>query len=268
MKKLGFLGIGSMGGAVLDGMLAAGYIGAEDVAVCRRDEAKLHTAALKHPGLTCTTSAAELVRMCHMIVLGVKPQMLGDVLKSVQANADGRAFVSMAAGWRTEQLQESLRGTTATVLRVMPNTPALVGAAMTAICAENTLTDEDFAFAKGVFDAIGKTAILPERLFDGVIAISGSSPAYVFMMIEAMADAGVREGLPRSIAYSMAAQSVLGSAKMILETGKHPGELKDSVCSPAGATIDAVAVLEKRGFRAAVMEAMEACAAKARDMTK
>ena len=150
----------------------------------------------------------------------------------------------------------------------MPNTPALVGEGMTAICDDTTFSQEDFDFAKGIFDAVGKTKVLPERLFDGVVAVSGSSPAYVYMMIEAMADAGVREGLPRSYAYEMAAQSVLGSALMVLSSGTHPAALKDAVCSPAGTTIEAVAALEKNGFRNAVMEAMKACAEKSREMSK
>ena len=139
---------------------------------------------------------------------------------------------------------------------------------MTAICQETTFDLDDFEFAKGIFDAVGRTAVLPERLFDGAIAISGSSPAYAFMMIEAMADAGVREGIPRSTAYEMAAQALLGSALMVLQSEMHPGALKDAVCSPGGTTIEAVGILESKGFRAAVMEAMKVCAEKSRDMAK
>jgi pyrroline-5-carboxylate reductase len=127
---------------------------------------------------------------------------------------------------------------------------------------------EDFDYAKGIFDSVGKTRILPERLFDGVVAVSGSSPAYVYMMIEAMADAAVKEGLPRVYAYEMAAQSVLGSALMVLSSGTHPAALKDAVCSPGGTTIEAVKELERKGFRAAIMDAMEACARKSREMSE
>ena len=162
----------------------------------------------------------------------------------------------------------ALSGSGATCLRVMPNTPAMVGEGMTALCASNTLSEEDMAFAKGLFESIGRVAVVPEHLFDGVVAISGSSPAYVYMMIEAMADAGVREGLPRAQAYEMAAQSVLGSALMVLSSGMHPGALKDAVCSPGGTTIEAVAALEKTGFRASVMEAMKACADRSREMSR
>ena len=138
---------------------------------------------------------------------------------------------------------------------------------MTALCDESTFSKEDFDFVTGIFDAIGKTKILPERLFDGVVALSGSSPAYVYILIEAMADAAVREGIPRVHAYEMAAQSVLGSALMVLSTGTHPAALKDAVCSPGGTTIEAVEELERKGFRAAIMDAMKMCASKSREMS-
>jgi len=176
--------------------------------------------------------------------------------------------LSIAAGWTVSMLEKAMEGSGATILRVMPNTPALVGEGMTALCDESTFSKEDFDYAKGIFDAIGKTRVLPERLFDGVVAISGSSPAYVYMMIEAMADAGVKEGLPRVYAYEMAAQSVLGSALMVLSSGTHPAALKDAVCSPGGTTIEAVEELERKGFRAAIMDAMKVCAEKSRQMSK
>ena len=197
-----------------------------------------------------------------MIVLAVKPQVLGAMLDEIKGEINDRALVSIAAGWTMNMLTSKVAGTTATLLRVMPNTPALVGAGMTAICRQTTLSATDLAYAQGIFDAIGETAVIDEKLFDGFIAVSGSSPAYIFMLIEAMADAAVREGIRRPDAVKMAAQAVLGSAKMVLETGKH------EVCSPAGTTIEAVAMLEKRGFRAAVQDAMAACAEKSRQMSK
>ena len=150
----------------------------------------------------------------------------------------------------------------------MPNTPALVGEGMTAICDDTTFSKEDFNYAKGIFDSVGKTKVLPERLFDGVVAVSGSSPAYVYMMIEAMADAAVKQGIPRVYAYEMAAQSVLGSALMVLSSGTHPAALKDAVCSPGGTTIAAVEELEKHGFRASVMAAMDACAQRSKELSQ
>ena len=261
MKKIGMIGVGNMGGAILRGMIASGYVAAEDVMACLHSEEKCQALAAEIPGLTCTTDAKALAQECRMIVLAVKPQVLGELLDSIKGEINDRALVSIAAGWTMDMLTSKVAGTTATLLRVMPNTPALVGAGM-------TLSAADLAYAQGIFDAIGETAVIDEKLFDGFIAVSGSSPAYIFMLIEAMADAAVREGIRRPDAVKMAAQAVLGSAKMVLETGKHPGQLKDEVCSPAGTTIEAVAMLEKRGFRAAVQDAMAVCAEKSRQMSK
>ena len=173
-----------------------------------------------------------------MIILAVKPASLRHTVEDIMPELNGKAIISIAAGWTVS------------------------------ICNDTNFSREDFAFAQGVFDALGRTVVLAEKLFDGVIAISGSSPAYVYMMIEAMGDAGVKEGLPRAIAYQMAAQSVLGSALMVLSSGSHPAALKDAVCSPAGTTIEAVEELERKGFRAAVMDAMKVCAEKSRQMSK
>ena len=148
----------------------------------------------------------------------------------------------------------------------MPNTPAMVLEGMTAACVNEAVTKEEQEYAYEILNCFGKTEFVPERLIDAVVAVSGSAPAYVFMMIEAMADAAVSEGMPRPQAYKFAAQAVLGSAKMVLELGKHPGELKDMVCSPAGTTIEAVRVLEERGFRSALIEAMKACADVSRNL--
>ena len=148
----------------------------------------------------------------------------------------------------------------------MPNTPAQVGEGMTGVCRNELVTDDDLEQVLKITDSFGKTQVVPERLMDAVGAVSGCSPAYVFIFIEAMADAAVAQGMPRKQAYQFAAQSVLGSARMVLETGMHPGELKDMVCSPAGTTIEGVRTLEKAGFRSAVFEALQACADKGKKM--
>ena len=268
MARIGIIGAGNMGSAILRGMLAADYLRPHDVAVCDVSRRKLEELSREMPNVTCVDDARELAEMSEMIMLAVKPHFIAGVIDDIRGAIRGKAIISIAAGWSVAMLEEALQGTDATCLRVMPNTPAMVGEGMTAICDDSTFSKEDFAFAKGIFDACGRTVILPERLFDGVIAISGSSPAYVFMMIEAMADAGVKEGIPRACAYEMAAQAVLGSALMVLQSGTHPASLKDAVCSPGGTTIEAVEMLERRGFRAAVMDAMDACAEKSRKMTK
>ena len=161
---------------------------------------------------------------------------------------------------------ERLFGKDLKLVRTMPNTPALVLAGATGMCFNSHVSDEEKGQAVELFESFGVVAVVPESMIDVVIGVSGSSPAYVFMFIEAMADAAVADGMPRAQAYELAAQTVMGSAKMVLDTGKHPGELKDMVCSPAGTTIEAVRVLEEKGFRSSVMEAMKACTAKAKGL--
>lgn len=268
MLKLGFIGAGNMGSAILRGLVAAEYLSADDMAVCDLSTRKLEELSDEFPGLTCTESDVELTEMCDMIILAVKPHFMQETIEHIHDALSGKAVISIAAGWTFEQLTELLEGSGATCLRVMPNTPAMVGEGMTALCEDTTFSQDDFEFAKGIFRSVGRTVVLPESSFDGVIAISGSSPAYVYMMIEAMADAGVREGLTRPCAYEMAAQAVLGSALMVLQSGTHPAALKDAVCSPAGTTIEAVEELERKGFRAAIMDAMKVCADKSRNMSK
>lgn len=268
MRTLGLIGAGNMGSAILRGMLDANYVKPGQVVVCDASRRRMEELSGEFPSVTYCDSAIDLVQQSDMIILAVKPHYIRGVIDDVRPALEGKAVISIAAGWTVDMLADALEETGATYLRVMPNTPAMVGEGMTALCDDSTFSKDDFAFAKGIFDAVGRTVILPERLFDGVIAISGSSPAYVFMMIEAMADAGVREGLPRACAYEMASQAVLGSALMVLSSGTHPASLKDAVCSPGGTTIEAVEELERKGFRGAIMDAMKACADKSREMSK
>ena len=268
MRQIGFIGAGNMGSAIIRGVVADGFVKAHQIMIYDTSRKRMEELAGEMPGLITASGAMELALHCDMIVLAVKPHLLQGVLDDIHPAVGGKAVISIAAGWTVSMLADALAGTGATYLRVMPNTPAMIGEGMTALCDDSNFTKEDFAFAKGMFDAVGRTIILPEKLFDGVIAISGSSPAYVFMMIEAMADGGVKEGLPRACAYEMAAQAVLGAALLVLSSGTHPAALKDAVCSPGGTTIEAVEELERKGFRAAIMDAMAACAQKSRDMSK
>ena len=176
-----------------------------------------------------------------------------------------KLVVSIAAGISLDII-ESFLGKDKRIIRVMPNTPALVGEGMAGLSPNELVSDEEAELVKKLFESFGKAEIVPEKLQDAVCGISGSSPAYVFMFIEAMADGAVAEGMPRAQAYKFAAQAVLGSAKMVLETGKHPGELKDAVCSPGGTTIEAVAALEQAGFRSAVIDAERICIDKSRSL--
>jgi len=268
IRKIGMIGVGNMGSAILRGIVEAGYVKADQLIVFDVSKRKMREISEDIQGIQTARDCSEVAEEADLIILAVKPLYMQDVIDEISQVIRRKAILSIAAGWTVRMLERALRDTGATWMRVMPNTPAMVGEGMTAICEDTSFSQEDFDFAKGIFDAIGKTRVLPERLFDGVIAISGSSPAYVYMMIEAMADAGVREGLPRTYAYEMAAQSILGSALMVLSSGTHPAALKDAVCSPSGTTIEAVAALEKNGFRNAIMEAMKVCAEKSREMSR
>ncbi len=267
IRNVGMIGVGNMGSAVMRGIVDADYIKPSQLFAYDVSYKKLKELEDDIPGITLMHSCYELAQNVDLVILAVKPIYMEDVIDEIRPVLAGKSVLSIAAGWTVAMLEKALRNTGAAYLRVMPNTPALVGEGMTALCDDSTFTKDDFDFAKGIFDAVGKTKVLPERLFDGVIALSSSSPAYIYMLIEAMADAGVREGIPRTYAYEMAAQSVLGSALMVLSSGTHPAALKDAVCSPGGTTIEAVAELERKGFRAAIMDAMKACADKSRQMS-
>ena len=186
-------------------------------------------------------------------------------IKIKDAVDEKKIIISIAPGKTLAWLEEQF-GKKVKLVRCMPNTPALVGEGMTGVCCNEEVSDAEMQDVLKILESCGKAEMLSERLIDVVVSVSGSSPAYVFMFIEAMADAAVADGMPRAQAYRFAAQAVLGSAKMVLETGKHPGELKDMVCSPGGTTIEAVRVLEEKGMRSAVIEAMKACVKKGREM--
>ena len=266
--KLGFIGAGNMASAIIGGVIGKGFLAPQEIAVFDVSAAQCEKLTQQYP-VTVAASQQELIGMCENIVLAVKPIYLRRVLEIAYPFANGKNFISIAAGWTFAMLTEVLdEASGARVLRTMPNTPAMVGAGYTALCEQTTLTRESFLWATELFETLGEVAVLPENHFDAVVAVSGSSPAYVFMFIEAMADAAVKIGMPRALAYRAAAQAVFGAAKMVLDTGTHPAILKDMVCSPGGTTIEAVDVLERNGFRGSVMQAMEACAAKSRHMAK
>ena len=265
--KIGFIGAGNMAGAMIGGIVQNGITRAEDIYVSASSPASAHLTALEERyGITAAASNAEVAREADVLFLAVKPNKYEEVIWEIasQRNKDG-VFVSMTPGKTMEWLLLKL-GEGAKIVRTMPNTPALVGEGMTGYCCNENVTEEDKEKVRSILCAFGKGEEITENLIDAVVAVSGSSPAYVFMMIEALADGAVAEGMPRGKAYQFAAQAVLGSAKMVLETGKHPGELKDMVCSPGGTTILAVKTLEERGFRAAVEEAMRVCAEKSRSI--
>ena len=267
IRTIGMIGAGNMGSAILRGIVEAEYVRASQIIAFDTNRKRMRELEEDLPGVQTAADCLQVAEQADLIILAVKPIFVKEVIREIRGSLHGKSVLSIAAGWTVGMLEKELQDSGATYMRVMPNTPALVGEGMTALCDESTFSKDDFDFVKGIFDSIGKTRILPERLFDGV-ALSGSSPAYVYMMIEAMADAAGKEGIPRVHAYEMAAQSVLGSALMVLSTGTHPAALKDAVCSPGGTTIEAVEELERKGFRAAIMDAMKVCAEKSREMSR
>lgn len=266
-KFIGFIGGGNMAGAIIGGILAAGLSDPSHILASSKTEA---TAKHLHEnlGIQTGTDNTAVASQADILFLAVKPNMFSTVIPQIRdvVKADA-VIVSIAAGQSIAAIEE-LFGKEIHLVRSMPNTPALVGESMSALCANAAVTEDELSEVKALFDSFGKSEVITENLMDAVTGVSGSSPAYVYMFIEAMADAAVADGMPRKQAYKFAAQSVLGSAKMVLETGKHPGELKDAVCSPGGTTIEAVAVLEKAGLRNAVIEGQRACTAKSREMSQ
>lgn len=262
---LGFVGCGNMAQAMLRGILEKQLYAAEEVIVSRRNETAL--ASLQEElQIHVTTDNREVARRADVLVLAVKPFQFETVIREIRDDIRPETLIlSIAAGQTIENI-ERLFGKNIKLVRSMPNTPALVLEGASGVCFNQNVMDSEKQTAMKLFSSFGIAHEVPESLIDTVIGVSGSSPAYVFMFIEAMADAAVADGMPRAQAYELAAQSVLGSAKMVLETGKHPGELKDMVCSPGGTTIEAVRVLEKEGFRSAVIEAMKACVKKAKEL--
>lgn len=266
--KFGLIGAGNMGGTILKGAINKGFIKPEEAYVYDVVSAQTDKMANQYPGITIMPGNQALVKECDCILLGVKPLFMEGVLKEIAPYVQGKALISIAAGWSMAMLNAALgEDHGAMMLRVMPNTPALVGEGYTALCEETTLTKEWLAWAKGLFDCLGSSDLVPERLFDAVIAVSGSSPAYIYTLIDAMALGAVQQGMPRAMALRAAAQAVLGSAKMVLETGEHPCKLRDDVCSPGGTTIAAVDSLKNTGFESSIMAAMAAAADKNREMT-
>ena len=264
MKTIGFIGCGNMGGAIMGGLIAKGYADGDHIIAADKNKAQLAKAA-ETMGVRTTTDNLEAAK-ADVLFLAVKPQYYETVITEIRdAVTEDQLIITIAPGWSLERLTAAF-GKKLQIIRTMPNTPALVGEGNNAVTPATFVTEENVETGLEILRCCGKAHIIPENLMDAAVAVSGSSPAYVFMMIEAMADAAVLDGMPRAQAYEFAAQAVYGSAKMVLETGKHPGELKDMVCSPAGTTIEAVRVLEEKGFRSSIMEAMQACTRKTRGM--
>jgi len=265
MSTIAFLGAGAMGEALARGLVSAGAYAPRDVVLFARDQTRLQKLA-ESLGTRFASSAVEAAAGAEVILLVVKPQMVETALEPLRATVTtGQTLISVAAGVTTGRL-EACFDAPVPVVRVMPNTPALVGAAASAICLGKSANETHRAEARRIFEAIGLVVDVEEKMLDAVTGLSGSGPAYVFAFIEALADGGVRAGLPRAVAQRLAAQTVMGSARMLLETGEHPGVLKDRVASPGGTTIAGLHALEQGGFRGVVMDAVVAATERAREL--
>ena len=261
--KIGFIGGGNMASAIIGGIIEKEIYTPKQIVVSGKDAASLENLHKKY-GLETTEDNAWVMENADVVFLSVKPQVLPAVITEISPMVkENQLFVSIAAGktiaWIEQEFGKEIR-----LVRVMPNTPALVGEGCAGLCANANVSEKEMELVKTIFDSCGTSYVVPEHLIDVVGAIAGSAPAYVFMFMEAMADAAVAAGMPRDMAYKMASQTVLGSGKLMLETGKHPGELKDMVCSPGGTTICGVKVLEEQGMRSAIMNALDSCIQKSK----
>lgn len=265
MAEILIVGGGNMGEALARGFVNAACAGVDEVAIAEplaeRADYLRETYAFR-----VAPDAAEEAPLARKVVLAVKPQVLGAVMGGLKdALAHRPLLISVVAGAPTRRFTEAL-GEEARIVRVMPNTPALVGEGAAGLCAGGGASAADLAEARRMLESVGRAVVLPEALMDAATGLSGSGPAYVFQFVEALADGGVRAGLPRAEAMVLAAQTVLGAAKMLLETGEHPGRLKDMVASPGGTTIAGLHALERGGMRAAVMDAVCAAAARSAEL--
>lgn len=261
-QKVGFIGCGKMAQAMIEGMIKSELVLPGEIMASAVTDETLRTVKEKYDILV-TRNNMEVARYADLLILAIKPTIHDAVLREIaEAVDEQKVMITIAAGISLEYI-DSFFQTKMKVVRAMPNTPSLVGEGMSAICHNQQVNQEDLEKVLILFNSFGKTEVLGEELMDSIPAISGSSPAYVYMFIEALADGGVKQGIPRKQAYKLAAQAVLGAAKMVLETEKHPGQLKDDVCTPGGATIEAVASLEQEKFRSAILKAMDNCTKKA-----
>jgi pyrroline-5-carboxylate reductase len=266
-QRLGFVGSGNMAEALMRGVVEKGLWPKEQVIASDASLDRLSAIGRKL-GIKTAADNREAVTSSDMVIIAVKPAQVPEVLSEVAdvVTAD-TLVISIAAGVTLATIQSLLKKKIP-VIRVMPNAPAMALAGMSCLSAGSNAGPDHIAEAMKLFSGVGEALVVPEAHLDAVTALSGSGPAYVFLVIEALSDAGVRAGLPRKTAEKLSAQTVFGAAKMVIETGKHPGELKDMVASPAGTTIEGLAVLEENGVRGAFIEAVDAAYRRARELGK
>ncbi len=262
--KFGVIGFGNMGSAIVKGAVFSGVIEKEDVYVY--DIKETARKAATDFGLQVVRDDEEVAAKSDVILLAVKPQQMIDAMDQTKGALQDKAMLSILPGVSVDRLRDASAAKEFRILRLLPNTPALVFEGAFACSLENDLTEEERAFATKLFESIGTITWVKTYDLDAACGLSGGGPAYVAMFIEALADGGVKEGLTRDVAYELAIQTVLGSAKLLKDTGMHPGQLKDMVTSPAGTTIEGCEVLEEGGFRAATIKCVSAATKRSRSM--
>ena len=264
-QRIGFIGAGNMAEALIRGLIDSGTVNPQQISAAEPLPDRRRYMETTY-GIGVTADNQELVKAADVLVLAVKPQVAAEVLSAMAPfTGPAKLLISIVAGLTTAVIQQALAVDTR-IIRTVPNTPVFVGEGMVAVANDGPAHPEDFTAAESLFSPVARTAPMPEKLMDAALGVSGSGPAYVFMMIEALADGGVKMGLPRPTALTLAAQTLLGAAKMCLESGKHPGQLRDMVTSPAGTTIAALHRMEAAGVRAALIDAVEAAALRAAEL--
>lgn len=262
--KIGFIGGGNMAAAMIKGLLAGSFPADKIMASEPSDIRREHL--LEIFGIELAENNLALMETCDIVVLSIKPQIVVEVLEEVaSAYRNEKLIISILAGVTTASIEKFFQGEPR-IVRVMPNIPALVGEAASAICRGQYASQEDLAVVKQLFESVGTVQLIDERQMDAATGLSGSGPAYIYTVIEALADGGVREGLRRDVAHALAVQTVVGAALMVRETGEHPAILRDQVCSPGGTAIAGVSTLEKNGLRTTLMEAVTTSAARSREL--
>lgn len=264
-QTIGWIGCGNMARAMIAGLVRSGLVEPKQIIASNPSLPALEKVE-KQYGIQVTQSNVEAAQKSDILFLAVKPYLYETIIEEIRAATKPDAIIVMIAAGQSIAKNEARFGRPIKLVKSMPNTPAMVGEGMSALCPNELLSQNEIDIIKAIFDSFGKSEFVKEEQMDVVAGVSGSSPAYAYLFIEALADGAVLEGMPRKQAYVFAAQAVLGAAKMVLETGEHPGALKDAVCSPGGTTIEAVAALEEGKLRSTVIQAVKACTEKSRKM--
>lgn len=261
--KVGIIGAGNMASALAGGFLNSGIIKPSDLSMSDPQNEKLEK--FRALGAFVSTDNSDVVEKSELVIMAVKPNVILGVLDDIKNKIGKKTILSIAAGVSIEKLENAI-GADKKIIRAMPNTPAMVGCGMTVLSPNGNVSDEELESVCGLISSVGETEIMEEKFINIATALHGSSPAYIYMLIDAMANSALKHGLPKKTALKLAAKAVEGSAKMVLVSGEHPQKLKDDVCSPGGTTIAATAALERNGFAAAIDAAIDACIKKAEEM--